>query len=134
MQSKQDELRTAQTVRKGLQLERTMGSLRWKFKRASNWERDQSISGLQQINGLPFRTGNTVANYFASEWRPVLSTTHHTVPASALHHALKDHITVPAERILFASDNALLLVETTLGEVPVVITALNRHKAAGQTG
>ena len=83
MQSMQKELQTAQTVRQGLRLERTMDSLRWQFKRVSNWERDQSISGLDQINGRRFLPGDTVANHFASEWSPIPCRTHKFPGASA---------------------------------------------------
>ena len=54
LQTIQDDLRTVQTIRHGLRLERTMESLRWQFKRASNWEKDQTITTtrLLQIQGI----------------------------------------------------------------------------------
>ena len=55
----------------------------------------------------------------------------HNVPAPALHHALRDFINVPSERILSANVNALLLADITLEEVLVAITLINRHKATG---
>ena len=82
LQTIQDDLRTVQTIRHGLRLERTMESLRWQFKRASNWEKDQTIitTRLLQIHGQPFCRGDTIMNDFASEWSPILGRPHNTVP------------------------------------------------------
>ena len=52
-------------------LERTTEQLRWSFKRVSNWESDQTITDLRPENALPFRREMTLADKFASEWKPI---------------------------------------------------------------
>ena len=106
-----------------------MESIRWQFKRASNWEKDQSITGLNRIHGQPFRQGDTVANKFASEWSPIFSQTYNTIHVSDLKQALLGFITMPPDRILSQADNGVLMSPFSLLEV---IQA--RHKAAGPDG
>ena len=109
LQTIEEELKLPQTVQLGLRLDRTLDSLRWQFKRASNWEKDQTISRLNQINGQPFRNGDTLANQFASEWRPILCHSHSTVPSTALRLELHDFVTMPPERMPTQNDNELLI-------------------------
>ena len=111
-----------------------MDLLRWQLKGLSNWERDQSISGLEKINGQPFQPGDTVANHFASEWSPILCRAHNTVPAPVLNQALRDFVTLPVDRVLSVDANALLMDHITLDEVLATIALLNSHKAAGSDG
>ena len=98
-----------------------MERLRCQLKRVPNWERDQSISGLQQINGRPFLPRDTVANQLASEWRPILCSTHTTLQAPALHQSLSDPITRPVDRVFSAEYDALLMDQIILAEVLAVI-------------
>ena len=104
-QTIEEELRLAQTIQLGLRLDRTFDSLRWQFKRFSNWEKDQTISILKLINGQAFRNWDTLANQFASEWRPILCQSHRTVPSTAMRQALHDFVTMPTERMPTQNDN-----------------------------
>ena len=78
LQTIDEELRLTQTVRLRLRLDRTLDSLHWQFKRASNWKKDQSILELKRINGQPFRRRNckpvrirmTVNSLSNSQYRP----------------------------------------------------------------
>ena len=117
LQTIEEEHRLAQTVRLGLRLDRTFDSLRWQFKRFSNWEKDQTISILKLINGQAFRNWDTIDNQFAFEWRPILCQSHRTVPSTAMRQALYDFVTIPTERMLTQNENELFMEPFSLAEV-----------------
>lgn len=67
-----EEMRSEYLDRIGQRLERTTEQLRWRFKRASNWECDQTIEDIHYIHGAGFERGMTMATKFSAEWKPIL--------------------------------------------------------------
>ncbi|KAE9036079.1 hypothetical protein PR001_g9006 [Phytophthora rubi] len=129
-----EDSREEHLVRMGQRLERTVEQLRWQFKRISNWERDQRITTIRQVNGAAFRREMTVADKFASEWKPILGKTHNTTPSDEHGTEFDQFVQIPANRRISEADNEKLMAEITQEEVIKAIAALNRHKAAGADG
>jgi exonuclease III len=121
-------------VRIGQRLERTTRQLRWQFKRVSNWESDQTITGLDCINGEPFQREMSIADKFKSEWKPILGKVHSAVPGDKLESEFDSFVQVPASRRVTQKQNTELMETITTAEVIKAISDLNRHKAAGPDG
>ena len=129
-----EELRLEHSVRIGQRLERTTASLRWSYKRVSDWERDQTVSRIVNLHGPKFTRPMTVAAKFSSEWSPLLGRIHRTEPLSSLQAAIQVFVTVPDERRLSSAANAALVAEITEAEVLQAVSELSRHKTAGPDG
>ncbi|KAE9016290.1 hypothetical protein PR003_g4032 [Phytophthora rubi] len=121
-------------IRIGQRLERTTEQLRWSFKRVSNWERDQTITEIRNVNGKPFTREMTTADRFGSEWEPILGHDHSTVKSADLEAELDKFVRIPDDRRVTQQQNAGLMSEITTDDVVQAIAALNRHKAAGPDG
>ena len=104
-----EEAREEYLVRTGQQLERTMDQLRWNFKRVSNYECDQTVTSIRQVNGAAFRREMTIADLFASEWRPILGEVHHTTPTERMLSAFDDFVQIAASRCVSPANNERLL-------------------------
>ena len=59
-------------IQGGRRLVRTTDRLRLKFKRVSDWERDQTVTKLYQLHRVAFARRATIADKFATELQPVL--------------------------------------------------------------
>ena len=119
----------AHLSRVGHLLHRTTDQLRTKFKRVSDWERDQRVTAIRKIHGSKFPVGCSIADKFGLEWDPVLGRCHRTVPKSALRTALHHFVTLSADRTVTIAENRALMAVITEAEVVLAILALSRHKA-----
>jgi hypothetical protein len=128
------DIREEHLIRMGQRLERTTDQLRWRFKRISNWEKDQTIEEIQQINGSPFTRAMSISNCFASEWRTIFGAIHNALAGDELEREFDDFVSIPPERRLSDAQNADLIQPITSEEVIQAIAALSRHKAAGGDG
>ena len=90
-------------------MERTTARLRWSFKRVADWERDQTVSRIDNKHGPDFQRNMNVADKFASEWSLILDAIHRTETLNALPAAVKAFVTIPVERRLSPIDNRALL-------------------------
>ena len=129
-----EELRQEHLLRIGQGLERTAARLRWSFKRVADWERDQTVSCVDNLYGDAFDRNMSVAAKFASEWSPILGCVHRTASLPDLRMKINAFATIPAERRLSVSANHALMADFSEGDVLHAIMALSRHKSAGPDG
>jgi len=125
-----EEERAELLIRQGERLERTTEQMRWQFKRASNWERDQTIHDLHHIHGQGFQRNMNMATKFSTEWLPILGEVHSSIADTELEREFDAFVTIQ----LKAEHNTALLHEITPQEVIRAVASLNRHKAAGPDG
>lgn len=95
-----EEQRAQHLIRMGEQLERTTERLRWVFKRASNWERDQSIRNIQHIHGPGFTRNMSLATKFGLEWGSVFGTVHSTVIPEEMQSEFDKFVKIPPRQII----------------------------------
>ena len=133
-QAQTEDQQEAHICRVGLVLQRTTEKLRAKFKRVSDWERDQRVTAIRRLHGDPFLVGCSVADKFSSEWDHVLGKSHRIVPVAELRTALRHFVALTSDRIVTTAENRALTADITEAEVVLAIRALSRHKAPGTDG
>lgn len=73
----------------------------------------------------------TIADCFASEWKPIFGEIHSAFNGAELEREFDKFVRTPQARRLSPAHNEMLIQEITSEEVILAIAALNRHKAAG---
>ena len=75
-----------------------------------------------------------IADTFASEWAPVLSSSHRTIAVEELPAALQQFATISTKQRLTALDSDRLLRPISEAKVLLAVYGLSLHKAASEDG
>lgn len=135
IQAATNDLKAAAQHRMGERLEDTAEAMRLKFKRWSNWERDQTVTNIRASNGPEFPAITSILDRFAIEWSAIQGQRHSDFTGEdELRAALHDFVEIPECRKVRPEDNDFLMAEITTTEIAEAIESLSRHKATGEDG
>ncbi|KAE9101583.1 hypothetical protein PF005_g14691 [Phytophthora fragariae] len=130
-----DDLKAAAQIRLGANLDNTTEQIRLKFKRWSDWERDQSVTNIRAANGPDYPNTMPISDRFAIEWSTIQGQRHSDFTDSEqLRAALHDFVKIPEKRKVRPEDNYDLMREITTTEIATAIESLSRQKAVGEDG
>lgn len=115
-------------------MHRTAADVRWLFKRASVWERDQTVSKIEAVASEPFSASLSIPDKFSVTWNNILSFSHRNVRSDKLREAVDQFMQIPPDRRVTTVQNETLMAAIEEEDVEWAIRRIERRNAAGHDG